>query len=317
MRIGPVQYCRDTVGAVAMVGFGCVSRLDFVRYVLAEGMREADRLGVNPFRLGFVGATDTHSGTPGHGDEWSYRGHTGNNEDDAEELLHPGDILPGGIRDSPGGLMAVWAEENSRDRIFDAMQRRETYATSGTRIPVRLFGGWGDFADPCADPGWLEDAYAAAVPMGGDLPPGESSQTAPTFAFSALKDAGTDEHPGVDLERIQIIKGSFNEAGESVFTVVDVAGAENPGAGVDLSSCASTGAGSATLCGTWTDPEFDPNQHAFYYLRVLENPSCRHHTWFCLEFSEEDRPEGCDNPNVPATIQERAWSSPIWYTPPE
>jgi hypothetical protein len=316
MRIGPVQDCMDTVGAGAMVGLGCVSRLDFVRYVLAEGLREAERLGVNPFRLGVVGATDTHSGTPGHVDEWSYRGHTGNNEDDAEELLSPGDLLPGGIRDSPGGLMAVWAEENSRDRIFDAMQRRETYATSGTRIPVRLFGGWGPFADPCADPDWLDAAYADGVPMGGDLAGADDPTSAPTFAFSALKDAGTDGHPGVDLERIQIVKGWVDAENISQFAVFDVAGEQNPNAGVDLSSCTPTGTGSATLCGTWTDPDFDPTLRAFYYLRVLENPSCRHHTWFCLQFSEEDRPEGCDNPDVPATIQERAWSSPIWYTPP-
>jgi hypothetical protein len=131
---------------------------------------------------------------------------------------------------------------------------------------------------------------------------------------SALKDPGTETRVGVDLQRLQIIKGWIAD-GEAHQEVFDVAGDPNSGASVDLSSCERTGTGAASLCAVWTDPSFDASQHAFYYARVIENPSCRWNAYSCLGLEGEQRPEGCDDSTVPKTVQERAWTSPIWYRP--
>ena len=132
--------------------------------------------------------------------------------------------------------------------------------------------------------------------------------------MSALRDPGTLEHPGTPLQRLQVIKGWLAN-GAAHQQVYDIAGDADNGAGVDLSTCAVTGSGANSLCGVWSDPDFDAAQHAFYYVRVLENPSCRWSTWLCNRLTPDQRPAACSDPAVPKTIQERAWTSPIWYEP--
>jgi len=283
-----------------------------VRGALLEGLLEDARLGVNPFRLGMLASTDTHNGTPGAVAEDRFIGHRGTDDDTPAKQLGPGSLYPGGIIFSPGGLAGVWAEENSRASLFDAFRRRETFGTSGPRIAVRFFGGFGLGAGLCDDPDMVRKAYAMGVAMGGTLGPGNG---APSFLVSALRDAGTATRPGTPLQRIQIIKG-WIEGGERHEQVYDVAGDAQNGATVDDTTCVTSGPGADALCGAWTDPAFDPSEHAFYYARVLENPSCRWSTYTCNALPPDERPASCTDPAVPRTIQERAWTSPIWYEPP-
>jgi hypothetical protein len=311
--------CGDGRGGGALVGRGCQSRLDFVRYALIEGLRERARIGINPYRFGLIGGTDTHNGTPGAVDEATYPGH--NATLDASLELRLG---PAGRRHyatyplrSPGGLMGVWAEDNSRDALFDAMKRRETFATSGPRIQPRLFAGWDLPADLCSRHDFVAGADAAGVPMGALLPARPKTAAAPVFAAAALRDPGTASDPGTPLQRIQIIKawsdadGTFHEA------VHDIAGEPDSTASVDPDTCESQGPGADSLCSIWTDPDFDPQRAAVYYVRVLENPSCRWNGHQCAALPESARPADCDAPSVPKTLQERAWTSPIWYEPAE
>ncbi len=287
--------CEDGKGEGALGQRGCVSRRDFARYALVEGLREKERIGVNPFPVGFIAATDTHDATPGAVEEWR------------QDLLVG---IPAPPR-NPGGLAAVWAEENSREAIFEAMRRKETYGTSGPRMSVRFFGGFDYPEDLCGDPDLVRKGYAGGVAMGGDLrdrPEGK----APTFVVSALRDPGTVERPGGLLQRVQIVKGWADDEGRIHQQVVDVAGGKNE-ASVDPSTCTPQGAGAEALCGVWQDPNFDPAESAVYYARVVENPSCRQTAWACLD--AENRPAWCDMPNLETTIQERAWTSPIWYDP--
>jgi hypothetical protein len=304
-------------GAMKVRDNGCVSRLDYARYALAEGIAEEKRIGVNPFRFGFVGSTDTHNGTPGDTEEYSYSGHDGA-EDSTPQLRLAAIPDWGGakfVERNPGGLAGVWAEQNDRDSIFDALLRRETFATSGTRIAPRFFGGWSLAAGMCGRVDLVEQGYAGGVPMGGVLPARPAGASGgPVFAVSALRDPGTAEHPGGLLQRIQIIKVWVDDEGKFHEAVHDVAGGKN-GAAVEPDTCRPTGPGAATLCGQWRDPDFDPARAAVYYARVLENPSCRWHAWECNAIPKGERPPGCSDPDVPWTIQERAWTSPIWYTP--
>ena len=198
--------------------------------------------------------------------------------------------------------------------IFDALRRKETFATSGTRLVVRVFGGWNLPAGLCDDPNMVATAYQQGVPMGSVLPARPADATGPDFVISALRDPGTTEHPGAPLQRLQVIKGWIVN-GEQHQQVYDVAGNADNGASVDLDTCTPHGAGADSLCTVWHDPDFDPALHAFYYVRVLENPTCRWNTWRCNALPAEQRPPSCTDPAVPKTIQERAWSSPIWYTP--
>jgi hypothetical protein len=313
-RQGKVPDCHDGTGQQGAAGVGCVSRLDFVRGALLAGLQEQDRIGVNPYRLGFVGSTDTHNGTPGFTDEWSWGGHQGKNDAAPAALLGGGGVVDGGILFSPGALVGVWAEENSRSSIFDALRRKETFATSGTRLSARVFGGWDLPSGLCADPNLTQIGYDRGVPMGGVLAPRPAAATAPTFVVSALRDPGTAAHPGGQLQRVQVIKG-WIEDGAPHQQVYDVAGDANNGASVDLSTCTPTGAGADSLCAEWTDPDFKPGDQAFYYARVLENPACRWNTWVCNRLQPADQPPACQDAAVPKTIQERAWTSPIWYQP--
>ena len=302
----------------------------FVRNVLKDGLALGQDLGVNPFKLGFAGGTDTHNGTPGDTQEKDHPGAHGL-ADDGE----PGSLLSRlmiSIFDSynPGGLTVAWAEENSRDSLFDAMRRKEVYATSGTRPVVRFFGGWSFDGGLCGDINRDEIGYSDGVPMGSDLP-SPPSGAAPMFIVSAMKDPGTVEDPGTDLQRIQIVKGWVDNLGETHEMVYEVAGDPGNGAWVDEATCEPSGPGANELCTVWTDPDFNPNHPAFYYARVIENPACRYTTFRCLSYGinpfhydEEGEPacptaspggETCCNPDLQPAIQERAWTSPIWYSP--
>lgn len=293
---------------------------DFVRAALGVGLRLSTELGANPFEYGFIASTDTHIATPGNVSEVGFPGHGGAGKSNR-------DSLPLGLPDvaafNPGGLAVVWAEENARDAIFAALRRRETYGTSGPRIVLRFFGGFDYDAGLCSAPDFEKRGYAGGIPMGGVLGPPPSAGASPRFAVSALRDSGTAAQPGAELQRIQIVKG-WLEGGVPRFSVHDVAGDPQNGATVDPATCAPRGAGFDSLCTVWTDPTFDASQPAFYYARVLENPTCRWHAWVCLAAPPLDcgTPtsvpagwEGCCDTRWPRTGQERAWSSPIWYRP--
>ena len=238
-------------------------------------------------------------------------GHRGLDDDTPEKLLGSGGLTMGGMEFSPGGLVGVWAEENSRPALFDGLKRRETFGTSGPRITVRFFGGFDLPPDLCSDPALVEKGYQKGVPMGGTLTAG--SQSAPRFVVQAFRDPGDGRKPGTPLQAVQIIKGTL-VAGSAQTKVFDVAGNRKNGATVDLATCALVGVGADSLCGTFTDPEFDKSQPAFYYVRVLENPSCRWNTQLCNALPAASRPAPCSDPEAPKTIQERAWSSPIWVS---
>ncbi len=312
----------DEVSRGALLGRGCVSRRDYVRYALVEGFREQARIGVNPFKLGVVAATDAHNGNPGDVEEYSYQGWAGAADGSRaqriakrESSMQVTDYLIA----NPGGLAGVWAEENSRDALFDAMKRRETFGTSGPRITARFFGGWDYPADLCGDPELVAKGYAGGVPMGGDLPARPRDDAAPIFVVSAMRDVGIPEHPGGLLQRAQVVKGWMDEEDDFHQRVIDVAGGAND-AYVDEATCQPRGTGHNDLCTVWTDPDFDPEQNAVYYVRVLENPSCRWSARQCLEEAVDPeakgRSGGCDDPATPTTIQERLWTSPIWYDAP-
>jgi hypothetical protein len=295
-------------------------RRNLVRNTLEDGLAFEQSLGANPFQYGFVGSTDTHNGTGGMVEEDTWQGASGNND------ASPGRRLGGNdMRNNPGGLAVAWAEENSRDSIFAALRRRETYATSGTRPVLRFFAG--DLADvTCDSPTLVRDAYARGTSMGGDMG-AVRGRRSPRFAVWAAKDAS-----GTDLQRIQIVKGWVDAAGAPHEQVFDVAGDPNNGADVDPATCAPRGAGAAELCTIWEDPAFDRRERAFYYARVLENPSCRWSTRLCKENGVDPFAPDCaatasgtsfenccldeaSDPFLSPTIQERAWSSPIWYRP--
>lgn len=314
---GPeVEDCGPDGSAYgALMDQGCVSRKDYIRYVLLEGFREQARIGVNPFKIGIVAATDAHNANPGDVEEYSYQGWSGTPDSTREARLDRGNSpinATNSLAANPGGLAGVWAEENSRDAIFDAMKRRETFGTSGPRITARFFGGWDYPEDLCGDPEIISKGYAAGVPMGGDLPQQPSEDAAPRFVVSALRDVGIPEHPGGLLQRAQIIKGWIDDDGNFNQAIFDVAGGAND-ATVEATTCQPRGKGHNSLCTVWTDPDFDADRNAVYYVRVLENPSCRWSARQCLEIPANDRPTSCSDPNIPTAIQERLWTSPIWY----
>ena len=302
----PLEDCEEGTGTGAQAARGCVSRLDYVRYALIEGLREAERIGVNPYTFGFIGSTDTHLANPGDVRE---RSHIGSFGESAGESLTIGTQKRPSAFTSAGGLAGVFAEENSREAIFDALVRREAFATSGTRIAPRFFAGWDLPEDVCERGDLVAAGYAGGVPMGGTLPKRASPDAKLRFYVAAQGDPES-----APLQRIQIIKASYGSDGLFHQAVHDVAVAAS-NASVDATSCAVQGEGPAALCATWSDPEFDPARAAVYYARVVESPTCRWTTWKCAALPEGERPDACSDPRVPTTLQERAWTSPIWFTP--
>lgn len=292
---------------------------NFLRFGLKRGLEQQAELGANSFKFGLIGSTDTHIAAPGLTMEKNHPGHGGAGMG-AREGVPVG--LPDELEYNPGGLAVLYAEENSRDALFAAMQRREAYGTSGTRPLLRFFGGWDYPAQLCSAPDMVARGYAGGVPMGADLPAPDDPARAPRFLISAGMDSGTPEYPGSPLQRIQLVKGWY-AGGEAHERVLDVAGGDN-GASVDVHSCEPSGTGHRQLCTVWQDDAFDPDAPAFYYARVLENPSCRWSQRVCAKAGVrcEDAAtlpegmEGCCAPEHRRVIQERAWSSPIWYTPP-
>jgi hypothetical protein len=288
---------------------------DYLRDALGRGLALGVELGTNPFAYGFIASTDTHQSIPGAVDEASFVGHGGAGV--PADDFHP-EALVDHVWFNPGGLAVLWAEENSREALFGAMRRREAYGTSGPRIVVRFFAG--DYPDDlCARADLVERGYAGGVPMGGTLP---ASAAAPAFVVWAQRDAGTASAPGTPLERAQIVKG-WLDGDTPRFQVLDVAGGP-AGATVDPATCVPEGEGADELCAVWRDPDYDPAAPAFYYARVVENPTCRWHTVACNAAGVDcTDPEGvppdlagCCDPDMSATVQERAWTSPIWTGAP-
>ena len=312
-----IEDCGETMGSDNMRLVGCLSRFSYARYALSTGLSEQEKLGINPFKLGIIAATDNHNGTPTAGLEKGYMGANGGDRYPQTRLR--GEVeVPGGIargspvRYNPGGIAGIWANENSRDALFGAMRQRETFGTSGPRIEPRFFGGWEMEDDICDSPEMIARAYKQAVPMGGDLPDNPRSVTAPRFLASAIRDPRSQL-----LQRIQIIKGWVDADGKTHQAIYDVAGDSHSNARVDTDTCEVAGSGYNQLCSVWQDPDFDPQRSAVYYSRVLENPVCRWSTYQCNKLPVEERPDSCSDGDVPKTIQERAWTSPVWYTPTE
>ena len=295
--------------------------LAFIRNALKEGLAQESLLGVNPFQLGFVSGTDTHNSTAGlvNEQEWGGAGHIGLRDHSPEYILAT--FPPSGVSTNPSGVTVAWAEENSRDALFAAMRRRETYATSGTRPVVRFFAG--DFkGDVCENGDLVEQGYGNGVPMGGEIGNLRNGKS-PMFAVVAMKDPGGGGAPSTQLQRIEIIKGWVDSSGTTHEEVVNVAGNATNGATVDEVTCVATNAGPDSLCTVWEDPNFDPAEKAFYYARVFEDPVCRWSTHLCNSLSVDCSDPGsvqaefasCCDPLFPKTIQERAWTSPIFYRP--
>jgi hypothetical protein len=314
----------------------------YVRNVWKDGLLQAQTMwdGINPFKMGVVASSDSHTGVMGwHPETKDWPGHLG--LDDAWPMERSSTI-----QNSSGGHSVVWAEENSRDSIFEALKRKETYGTSGTRIVVRFFGGW-DFAPNLCQTSFVPIGYSQGVPMGGDLPSRAGRKGGPRFIAAAWK----DDFIGTDLEQVQIIKGWVDRNGQTQEKVVLVAGdkgnAKKPEAGIDKNTCQARTPGFERLCAVWEDKDFKPEERAFYYARVIEKPVCRYSTHWCRErigvdpldlnrcqkdlsammastdpLVVENASRGaacCSNqttfPFVQPVIQERAWTSPIWYDP--
>ena len=285
----------------------------YVRDALRSGLELQETMGFNPYRFGVVGSTDTHTAISPI-EENNYSGKVGVMDGTPQvRLLRPSPSMDL-RRFSASGLAAVWATENTREGIFEALERKETWATTGPRIQLRFFGGWDMSGVNPEDSSWVESAYRAGVSMGGDLGVRQSA-AAPTFVVYALKDS-----EGANLDRIQIIKG-WSESGVSRERIYDVALSggrkADPASGrippvgnsIDPSTLEVRNTiGAAQLSAVWTDPDFDPAQNAFYYVRAIEIPTPR---WSAFDA----RALGIEHPaDLPATIQERAFSSPIWYT---
>jgi hypothetical protein len=303
------EECGDEVGSNGMLGAGCVDATDFHRSALLIGLEQKQETGLNPVKLGVIASTDTHAATPGAVAEEDWRGHV-SLESTPEERLQPG-LLTSGIDGNPGGLAGVWSVENSRDAIFEAMLRREVFGTSGPRIAPRFFGGWTLDGDLCDRADLVETGYAKGVPMGGDLPAPPSVDAKPVFVAAAMRDPAPNS---AMLQKLQLIKGWISADGQRHTEVIPLAGGPN-GARVDPETGARIGEGHESLCRVYRDAAFDPERPAYYYMRAVENPSARWSTYDCRRIPDADRPAVCSDDSYPATIQEMAWSSPIWFQP--
>jgi hypothetical protein len=298
---------------------------EYAREAWKRGMAYAASLGVNPFKFGVIGSTDSHTGLATTQED-NFFGKVTMVEPTSDPVRFEEAITGRFTPDDPSddithaqalasGLAAVWARENTREAIWDAFERKEVFATTGTRIRVRVFAGWDFKEDDLNRSNFAEHGYQAGVPMGGDLsaaPKGKS----PTLLIRALRDPD-----GANLDRIQVIKGWVDGQGETREQVFDVAwsGDRKPGKDgklpavgntVDVAQASYSNAiGAAGLQAYWRDPQFDPAQRAFYYVRVIEIPAPRWTTYDAKFFGIE-LPD-----NIPPSQQERAYTSPIWYTP--
>ena len=294
---------------------------EYARPALKEGLRLEQKLGTNPYKFGMIGSSDNHTALPTTREEnnFSKASYVEPSVERAEHLLIKGQKpeLSMKVADvGAAGLAAVWARENTRESIWDAMARKETYATTGTRLQVRLFAGWDFDADEVDRPDFARTGYDRGVPMGGDLSSAPAGK-APTFMIRALRDVD-----GANLDRIQVIKGWLDNRGETQERVYDVA--VSGGRKIDANGRCDTPVGSTVnvadasytntigeplLKAHWVDPDFDPEQSAFYYVRVLEIPTPRW-TAYDAKFFGSKMPEG-----TAMQLQDRAYTSPVWYTP--
>jgi hypothetical protein len=294
---------------------------EYARSALKIGLKLQQELGVNPFKFGMIGSTDAHTAISSIEENNFFGKHSGVEPEPNrwEHLVIASSKDPKlnvlGWQQAASGYAAVWATENTREAIFDAMKRKEAYATTGSRMSVRFFGGWEFVAEDATTrlPGNV--GYDKGVPMGGDLHKAPEGK-APSFLVAALK----DPYSG-NLDRVQIVKGWLDGSGKLSERVYDVAwsGDRRPGPDgklppvgntVDVQRATWTNTiGEPELIAVWNDPEFNPSQLAFYYARVIEIPTPRWTAYEALRF-------GINMPNdVPMTTQERAYTSPIWYTP--
>ena len=294
--------CEGDPGFLGLFNGGCVAYNDFFRGAALLGLKEEQRLGINPLKMGVIGSTDTHVGAAGGTDETSWEGHIVY-ETSLDRRLGSG-YLPSNLNGNPGGLAGVWAIENSRDALFDALKRRETFGTSGTRIVPRFFAAWDYPEDLCENPDMIEQAYKLGVPMGSDLPAQPGSAKTVTFIAAAQRDASGNSRP---LKKMQIIKGWIDHKGDANYRVFDVAGDSETQLFQE-----DTGKGFNYLCTVFNDPEFNPALPAYYYLRVVEQASLRWSAAQCRTLSPGQRPAACNN-DAPEIIHELAWTSPIWY----
>ena len=293
---------------------------EYARAALKNGLKLEAELGVNPYKFGLVGSTDAHTALAAV-EEDNFFGKTSASEPSATRATHPFVTNPKlglsimGWEQVAAGYAAVWATENTRAAIFDAMKRREVYATTGPRMIVRFFGGWDFAAEDAQSRSPAVAGYSKGVPMGGDLQSAPAGKS-PTFLVAALKDP-----IGANLDRIQVIKGWLDKSGAVQEQIYDVAwgGDRSPGADgklpavgntVDVPTATWTNTiGAPELITVWKDPDFDPSLRAFYYARVIEIPTPRWTAYDAKYF-------GVTMPNgVPMSGQERAYTSPIWYTP--
>jgi len=290
---------------------------EYARSALKNGLKVEAELGANPYKIGLIGSTDSHTGMATTDDN-NFWGKTAPNEPGPHRWSHPfvqtklGVIM--GWEQMASGYAAVWATDNTRVALFDAMQRREVYGTTGPRMTVRFFGGW-DYSDADAAGDIAAAGYGKGVPMGGDLSAAAAGKS-PTFLVAAMKDP-----EGGNLDRVQIIKGWMDAKGELHEQVYDVAWSGERVAGadgklppvgntVDVANATWTNTiGAESLSKLWRDPGFDPQQRAFYYVRVLEIPTPRWTAYDAKRFGVKMGKE------VRMTTQERAYTSPIWYTP--
>lgn len=298
-------------------GTGAISKPEgsYVRRAWQSGLKLQQRLGINPYSFGVIGASDGHNASS-QVEEDNYNGKIGTADGTPEGRRSGSLVNKNHILYSASGLAGVWADSNTREGIYDALARREVFATTGPRIGLLFFGGWGLDTDLFSHHDWSRRAHSQGVAMGSRLPAAPQPIRAPSFALWAIKDPAS-----AWLQRIQIVKG-WLENGETFERIYDVGcgdGAQpdpkthrcpDNGAQVDLATCDyDKRRGATSLQQVWTDPQFSAEQSAFYYARVLENPTCRWSTWDSLRY---DLPL---SDQVPALIMERAYSSPIWYQP--
>ncbi len=287
---------------------------DYARSALKRGLKIEAQTGANPYKFGMIGSTDSHTAMAS-AEENNFHGKMA--QDSTPETKSK-DIIPGanGFDMGAAGLVAVWAEENTRESIFDAFRRKEVYATTGPRIQVRFFGGWKFKARDARSTKLADIGYKKGVPMGGDLTRVPKDKS-PTFLIAALKDPNE-----ANLDRIQIVKGWLDKNGnpqEKIYNVALSDGRKVGGDGkvkpvgntVNLKTATYTNTiGDAELATVWKDSSFDPGVRAFYYVRVLQIPTPRHSLYDAVALGIDPKETG-----HPPTIQERAYSSPIWYTP--